>query len=222
VEEDWVRYEIGQEIRNVFVALRVLRAFAFILKQAIALERLNFRQPESTSYLIEPPSALNIPMQPIDSTYRLPIPFSPRAEGHNAADAWETWLTKHVESMSLPVYLEEGEWCGYYDYNGVRAFDRPMLDIQFTVNQNLLQGKATVWKIRAQGHDGVGRFTLEGWVETLVGRLTLRKTYIGAHSFDWECFMTPFGIFGSWGTRPRDRLHKAGRLWLWKCDWNSA
>lgn len=148
---------IGQEIRNVFVALRVLCAFAFILKQAVALERLNFRQPESTSYLIEPPSALNIPMQPINSTYRLPIPFSPRAEGHNVADAWETWLTKHVESMSFPVYLEEGQWRGYYDYNGVRVFDRPILDIQFTVHQNLLQGKATVWKIRAQGHDGVGR-----------------------------------------------------------------
>jgi hypothetical protein len=221
-EEDWVRYEIGQDIRNVFVALRVLCAFAFNLKQAIASERLTFRPPETTSRLIEPPSTLNILMQPMDSTYQLPIPFSPGADAQRASGAWETWFTKHVQSMSLPVYLEEGQWRGYYDYPGVRAFEPPMLEIQFAVSQNLLSGNVHVWKIRAQGHDGVGRFTLEGWVETLVGRLNLRKTYIGAHSFDWECFMTPFGIFGSWGTRHGDIFHKTGRLWLWKREWNSA
>jgi hypothetical protein len=160
--------------------------------------------------------------QPMDSTYQLPIPFSPSAEAPRASGAWETWFTKHVQSMSLPVYLEEGQWRGSDDYPGVRAFDPPMRDIQFAVRQPLRSGNGHVWKMRAPGHDGAGRFTLEGWVETLVGRLNLRPTYVGAHSFDWECFMTPFGIVGSWGTRHRDRFHQTGRLWRWKREWNRA
>lgn len=137
---------------------------------------MNFRAHHFISTLIEPPSALDIPMHPIDDTYELLIPFSSRT---TVPDPWEEWLSRHTEKMSHPDQLEKAQWCGYCAYGSVRAFDPPMLDIQFTVDQRQDTGAGAIWKIHAQGHDGIGAFSLEGNISRQ-GQLRLRKRYIGA------------------------------------------
>jgi hypothetical protein len=201
--------------------MRALCTFVVVLKRAVSSERTDIPPHHSTSTLLKPPSTFNVPMDPIDSTYQLPIPFSSRSTvASKAPDVWDAWLSRHIERLSHPDQLEKGQWCGYYDYDGARSFDPPMLAIHFTVDRSPNLGAGLVRKVRARGHDGIGQFTLEGGVSKQ-GYFELRKTYIGAHSFDWICLMTPFGIFGSWGALHGNRFHRSGRVWLWKHEWNS-
>ena len=80
-------------------------------------------------------------MQPIDSTYQLPLPFpSIYTDPYIVEDPWTVWLSRHIEKMSEPDQLGKGQWCGYYSYNGARVFDPPMFGIQFSVDQDLSPG----------------------------------------------------------------------------------
>jgi hypothetical protein len=70
------------------------------------------------------------------------------------------------------------------------------------------------------GDDGVGRFTLLGTLSRKSGRPVLQmiKTYTqGVVIWDWEAWITPFGVVGVWGTCARDVVK--GHFWLWKKDW---
>ena len=213
---------MGLDVFGLRTPMRELCPFAVILKRAVSSGRINFHPQHSSLTLVPPPSAVDIPMQPIDSTYQLPLPFhSIYTDPYIVEDPWTVWLSRHIEKMSEPDQLGKGQWCGYYSYDGARAFDPPMLGIQFSVDQNPSPGSGLTSRIRAQGHDGIGQFTLEGGISRQ-GELRLRKTYAGAHSFDWTCFMTPFGIFGRWGTVGRNIFRQGGKLWLWKCEWNSS
>jgi hypothetical protein len=218
VEEVWILDRTVLDLRSIFAAMRSLCDFVVILKGAISSGNIGYHPHHSSSTLIEPPSALDIPMHPMDATYELPIPFS---SGTTAPGSWEEWLSRHTEKMSHPDQLEKAQWCGYYGYTGTLAFDPPMLAIQFTVDRSRDTGAKAVWKIHAQGHDGIGDFSLQGNISQQ-GEVKLRKTYIGAHSFDWKCFMTPFGIFGSWGTIYENRFCYCGRVWLWKREWSNT
>lgn len=73
-------------------------------------------------------------------------------------------------------------------------------------------------RLEAQGgKDGVtGEFDFFGTVANNTGHVTLRKTYKGAHYWDYEGVMTPVGIVGEWG---REGTGYNGYFWLWKRSW---
>lgn len=67
------------------------------------------------------------------------------------------------------------------------------------------------------GKDGVtGEFDFFGTVTTTTGHVSLRKTYKGAHYWDYDGVMTPVGIVGEWG---REGTGYSGYFWLWKRSW---
>lgn len=67
------------------------------------------------------------------------------------------------------------------------------------------------------GKDGVtGEFDFFGHVATNTGHVSLRKTYKGAHYWDYDGVMTPVGIVGEWG---REGTGYNGYFWLWKRSW---
>lgn len=67
------------------------------------------------------------------------------------------------------------------------------------------------------GKDGVmAEFDFVGSINTSTGIVNLRKSYRGAHHWDYEGIMTPLGIVGEWG---REGTGFDGYFWLWKRSW---
>lgn len=67
------------------------------------------------------------------------------------------------------------------------------------------------------GRDGVtGEFDFAGTIHTGTGVVSLRKTYKGAHYWDYDGVLTPLGIVGEWG---REGTGYDGYFWLWKRSW---
>lgn len=67
------------------------------------------------------------------------------------------------------------------------------------------------------GRDGItGEFDFAGTIHTGTGVVSLRKTYKGAHYWDYDGVMTPLGIVGEWG---REGTGYDGYFWLWKRSW---
>lgn len=67
------------------------------------------------------------------------------------------------------------------------------------------------------GKDGVmAEFDFVGSINTSTGMINLRKSYRGAHHWDYEGIMTPLGIVGEWG---REGTGFDGYFWLWKRSW---
>jgi hypothetical protein len=65
--------------------------------------------------------------------------------------------------------------------------------------------------------DGITRsFDLVGTISPLTGIISLRKNYVGAHSWDYEGVMTPLGIVGEWG---KEETGYNGYFWLWRRGW---
>lgn len=79
-------------------------------------------------------------------------------------------------------------------------------------------GSSSRYTLSAQGgKDGVtGEFDFVGSVAPNTGQLSLRKTYRGAHYWDYDGVMTPVGIVGEWG---REGTGYNGFFWLWKRSW---
>lgn len=65
--------------------------------------------------------------------------------------------------------------------------------------------------------DGITRsFDFVGTVAPATGIVSLRKNYLGAHSWDYEGVMTPLGILGEWG---KEDTGFNGYFWLWRRSW---
>ena len=165
-------------------------ACALLLKRGAHFRQIQLPDP----YKIPFPSLLDIPM-----------PFS--SEGFLG--------TSHLRVMTSILFLEGGEWVGYYSYslnlthpNRVRI-DPPMTGIHFASNPELGVGG-----MQASGVDSVGNFTLSGNFHAN-GVVQMTKTYDPMFFWDWSASMTPFGIVGYWGRSGRYQ----GLFWLWKKEW---
>lgn len=158
------------------------------------------------------------------------------------ATSWQEWYAARVRD--LVESIEEEEWYGYYVYtlentdnlNPLGSRDPAMENIFFKLGGG---GGATTdtrspqpapkspcnnnppparRALEAQGgKDGVtGEFGFFGHVATNTGHVSLRKTYKGAHYWDYDGVMTPVGIVGEWG---REGTGYNGYFWLWKRSW---
>lgn len=154
--------------------------------------------------------------------------------------SWQEWYTSRVRDLVSTI--EDEEWYGYYVYtldetdsfgpSGAR--DPAMENIYFklgsgpplssarslasTVTASTTTGQSPKLPLEARGgKDGVtGEFDFVGTIRTNTGMVSLRKSYRGAHYWDYEGVMTPLGIVGEWG---REGTGYYGYFWLWKRSW---
>lgn len=144
---------------------------------------------------------------------------------------------------------EDDEWYGYYVYtltstdnlNPVGSKDPAMENIHFklarpTPKSSTAAAAAAVAKKRSPTstpltpqklplearhcQDGITRsFDFVGTVAPATGIVSLRKNYLGAHSWDYEGVVTPLGILGEWG---KEDTGFNGYFWLWRRSWMSG
>ncbi|CAN8096717.1 unnamed protein product [Discula destructiva] len=155
-------------------------------------------------------------------------------------NAWQEWYTSRVRDLVQTI--EDEEWYGYYVYtledsdsfgpSGAR--DPAMENIHFklgsapplssaqsqvsTATSSTATGQPPKLPLEARGgKDGVTvKFDFAGTIRPTTGIVSLRKSYRGAHYWDYEGVMTPLGIVGEWG---REGTGYYGYFWLWKRSW---
>jgi hypothetical protein len=102
-------------------------------------------------------------------------------------------------------------WTGYYTIH-FTCRDPPMfLELRGT---QLPEGDCV--HFHGEGHDRPGTFSLAGNCNMQTGVVTATKSYIG-HRWEWRGMITPFGMVGTWGTRPY-----GGWWWIWPREWSAA
>lgn len=154
-------------------------------------------------------------------------------------NSWQEWYTSRVRDLVNTI--EDEEWYGYYVYtlddaDNPRprgAQDPAMENVHFKLGsgppvpssrpQTSTATSSTViyspkLPLEARGgKDGVTKeFDFVGSINTSTGMMNLRKSYRGAHYWDYEGVMTPLGIVGEWG---REGTGYDGYFWLWKRSW---
>lgn len=156
-------------------------------------------------------------------------------------DLWHEWYTSRVRSLVNTI--QDEEWYGYYVYTlgdndkaspGGAQQDPAMENIYFKLgggstgpppvrsSRSYASTTTTTYPSRVPieahgGKDGVmAEFDFVGSVNTSTGMINLRKSYRGAHHWDYEGIMTPLGIVGEWG---REGTGFDGYFWLWKRSW---
>lgn len=182
----------------------------------------------------------------IDSLKALPAPAIklPLLENFSSTgiraqpDSWHDWYTSRVRSLVNTI--QDEEWYGYYVYTlgdndnpspgGVQQ-DPAMENIYFKVGSgppvpsSRSQASTTTTttypsKVPIEAHGGkdgvMAEFDFVGSINTNTGMVNLRKSYRGAHHWDYEGIMTPLGIVGEWG---REGTGFDGYFWLWKRSW---
>ncbi|KAJ4392091.1 hypothetical protein N0V93_005713 [Gnomoniopsis smithogilvyi] len=154
-------------------------------------------------------------------------------------NSWQEWYTSRVRDLVNTI--EDEEWYGYYVYTlgdnenptSGGAQDPAMEHIHFKLGSrpalpsSRSQGSTATspttthpsklpLEARA-GKDGVmAEFDFVGSININTGTMDLRKSYRGAHYWDYEGIMTPLGIIGEWG---REGTGFDGYFWLWKRSW---
>lgn len=151
--------------------------------------------------------------------------------------AWQEWYASRVRDLVSSV--EDEEWYGYYVYtlestdnrNPAGSSDPAMENVHFrlgggdstlaktiTTTTTTTTAAYKVLPLEARGcRDGITReFDLVGTVHAGTGVVGLRKSYWGAHCWDYDGVVTPLGIVGEWG---REGTGYDGYFWLWKRSW---
>ncbi|KAF2806708.1 uncharacterized protein BDZ99DRAFT_465503 [Mytilinidion resinicola] len=152
---------------------------------------------------------------------------------HLCEDPEDVNLFPHIDFVNLwrSGFLCSGEWVGYYSYDRMNRssdipwIDPPMRSIVFSPRADI--GVGAIESLT--GVDSIGPFTLMGHLSEMPrGRVALHMTksyyfpFQGGnptHSWEWEAFLTPFGIVGAWGGTNPDAAK--GHIWLWKMEWCS-
>lgn len=154
-------------------------------------------------------------------------------------NSWQEWYTSRVRDLVNTI--EDDEWYGYYVYtlgdndspSPGGAQDPAMENIFFKLGSGppLSSSRSQASTITSAtatylsklpleargGKDGVmADFDFVGSINTSTGMMNLRKSYRGAHHWDYEGIMTPLGIVGEWG---REGTGFDGYFWLWKRSW---
>lgn len=184
-----------------------------------------FNSAASTPY-ISLPHIENIPLQPLDTTYRLPPPFTLASGSDGDADGseWQSWLCSH----GMALGQSDGPWCGYYTTFNAGMIDPPMKNINFS-KQNA-EGAGEVPMVAQGGSDGHGTFDIrghiliqDGWPHFLGHKVYTSGASVAGLEWDWSLIATPFGLFGTWGYRTTPRHNnRQGHVWLWKEDWANS
>ncbi|KAJ4413582.1 hypothetical protein N0V82_008443 [Gnomoniopsis sp. IMI 355080] len=222
-------------------SLQLAGLIAYILKsggledvpRSDLLPLLRDISPTSDRWAIHPsPSAPRLKMPLLENFSSTGIRTQP--------SSWQEWYTSRVRDLVNTI--DDDEWYGYYVYtlgdndnpSPGGAQDPAMEKIYFKLGgsgpplpssrsqaSTITSPTATyLSKVSLEargGKDGVmADFDFVGSINTSTGMVNLRKSYRGAHQWDYEGIMTPLGIVGEWG---REGTGFDGYFWLWKRSW---
>lgn len=96
-------------------------------------------------------------------------------------------MSQHSDVAIKTPSLPTGEWHGYFFYPDHSGPCWMRLYLTFRND-----------RMRGEGHDHVGAFTLDGEVDRHSGRCTWIKQYVGAHQVQYTGRCTSEGIHGQW------------------------
>ncbi|KAH8984377.1 hypothetical protein EDB86DRAFT_2963399 [Lactarius hatsudake] len=186
----------------VDISRRYSAGFLIQLKMRLNLHFHATREPLS----LLPPS-----LPPIDPASQYDEPY----ELGSPAFVWP-WLRDGMAGTPLTgLSSASGQrWVGYYTTEVMdERYEPPMFFKLYLAPPTAGANKVY---FRGDGADRVGLFTLEGSSDTQTGVVIARKTYVGAHWWDWRGVITPFGMVGVWGTERRN----LGWWWVWPQVWS--
>ncbi|KAH9046137.1 hypothetical protein EDB84DRAFT_1467852, partial [Lactarius hengduanensis] len=188
----------------VDISRRYSAGFLFQLKMRLNLHFRATREPLS----LLPPS-----LPPIDPASQYDEPY----ELGSPAFVWP-WLRDGLAGTPLTGLSSASgqKWVGYYIDEGMDEPGPPMFFKLYLAPPPAADAGANKLYFRGDGADSVGLFTLEGSSDTQTGVVIARKTYVGAHWWDWRGVITPFGMVGVWGTETQN----SGWWWVWPQEWS--
>ncbi|KAH9023696.1 hypothetical protein EDB85DRAFT_1990248, partial [Lactarius pseudohatsudake] len=188
----------------VDISRRYSAGFLIQLKMRLDLHFRGKRGPRPLPLL--PPS-----LPPIDPASQYDEPY----ELGSPAFVWP-WLRDGLAGTPLTGLSSASgqKWVGYYIDEGMDA--PPMFFELYLAPPPAEDAGANKLYFRGDGADSVGLFTLEGSSDTRTGVVIARKTYVGAHWWDWRGVITPFGMVGVWGTETQN----LGWWWVWPQEWS--
>jgi len=115
-----------------------------------------------------------------------------------------------------------GTWTGYYSYHGsphrldhamhmtLSASESARADGPLSTEPSaILSPQGTrLYKLRGTGTDGLGKFTIEGFVWS-TGEVCFMKLYVNSYGWVYRGRLLPWGIAGAWNWN-------RGTFWIWK------
>jgi hypothetical protein len=133
----------------------------------------------------------------------------------------------YMKNMKLGSFFEGGEWTGYLCHSKRildLKFRAPMVGIRFQAKASTVDEPADAscpedqgFRLNAEGTDGVGSFTLAGFIRS-TGIILLRLRYDNSSELKMNALMTPVGMVGHW--RSARVAVGMGLFWLWKREWS--
>jgi len=200
--------------------------------------------PTPTSPLLLPPIPSHVPFISFMPALDLAILFSPGAV--------ENFRAVHLGGLSgsgsgngnamLSVdFLTAAPWTAYYsselDFQPIQpmVFMPPMVDVRFTVVSALTDDsfpsssssssspRPIGWNLSATGSDPAGPTHAIGEIRAN-GSMVMRETNYHGTEWIWRVWMTPLGLFGTWGPPDHDGAVDVenGWLWLFRRDWGGV
>ncbi|KAH8987447.1 hypothetical protein EDB92DRAFT_1875786 [Lactarius akahatsu] len=159
----------------------------------------------------EPLSLLPPSLPPMDPASQYDEPY----ELGSPTFVWP-WLRDGLAGTPLTGLSSASgqKWVGYYIDEGMD--EPPMFFELYLAPPHAADAGGNKLYFRGDGADSVGFFTLEGSSDMQTGVVIARKTYVGAHWWDWRGVITPFGMVGVWGTEAQN----LGWWWVWPQEWS--
>ena len=137
----------------------------------------------------------------------------------DSADISWPWLRDGLAGTPIArlSYASGDRWAGYYTSVDMELRDPPMFFKFRLVPTPAVNGEARRVYFLGEGADSGGSFLLEGSADTHTGVVSAKKTYVGAHWWDWNGLITPFGMVGVWSL-------ESGAYnrwwWIWPEEWS--
>lgn len=147
-----------------------------------------------------------------------PLPASPRP-----SQTWQGWYHATCRAMLDNPATFDGHWCGYYTYDDRAITGHAVGNIVFTrsVDGQKVRLNAEGCKDASKTFELAAEVKLFGPNDGIVASFT--RTDAGGIVTQWDCLLTPFGIYGHWRrARPQYTsrpVWSQGIVWLWKQDW---
>ncbi|KAL9053819.1 MAG: hypothetical protein Q9162_004538 [Coniocarpon cinnabarinum] len=188
----------------------------------------NFEQPSNGRAARLVPRLEDLPWHAnLEKGEKIPLPFMSGQDFNLKVDSkyrlvcWEDWLQHLVLKMSETKYIEQSSWCGYWSFERhLRSNEVPSIEFADAVEGLNVRVMGDVDHPVPGSRRLVGTYTehpidfhLEGYI-TPQGKLKLGPP---GEFWAWMGWMTPFGMFGYWGSAEGDQA--AGACWLWQRSW---
>ena len=161
----------------------------------------------------------------LSKSERIPLPFMRKDDWQIKVDSryrlvsWDEWVKWQVEEMARSSNLQSSSWCGYWSYESQRHAGMASVEFAEAVeNLNLhvmeyIDDPVQDTRRLLGAHRPDINFHLEGYI-TPHGQFKLGPP---GEFWAWFGHVTPFGLFGFWGSS--DGSQSAGACWLWQKAW---